>query len=406
MASLPPLSPLPTPQLTTPRPGLSLLPPLSRLGTGPGLILLVPKIGSFDDKLKIEDGVPSPLLKWAEEGYTVVEIEQNALETNAHEALLQAIETIISCDRCEPKNAIGLVAYDMNLWCQVSTVVNSIEAIKAVVIYSNAFDLTKFETSHLPVVHHIAGKASCGLQRTKKFWQYEYSTVQSPLFALPFQPEFSYATESISHTRSLTHLKQHMGGPYFDLEQIWEEHTYFEFENRSVEHTMATMVQEPYVNHIPTLTGGIGREALTDFYRNHFIWSNPEDTGMELNSRTIGIDRVVDEFIYRFTHTKEVDWILPGLPPTGKVIRIPFMAIVNIRGDRLYHEHITWDQGTVLKQLGIMPDYLPIPSSLLGSAKPQEYQVPIPGVEAAQKLVDRNSVPSNAMFAYHVRDIE
>lgn len=45
-----------------------------------------------------------------------------------------------------------------------------------------------------------------------------------------------------------------MNGPYFDLEQIWDEHTYFEFENRSVEWTMSTMVQEPYVNHIPTVS--------------------------------------------------------------------------------------------------------------------------------------------------------
>lgn len=72
---------------------------------------------------------------------------------------------------------------------------------------------------------------------------------------------------------------------------------------------MATMVQEPYVNHVPTLTGGIGRVKLTDFYRNHFIFNNPDDTALELVSRTVGIDRVIDEFIFNFTHDKVIDWL-------------------------------------------------------------------------------------------------
>lgn len=82
--------------------------------------------------------------------------------------------------------------------------------------------------------------------------EYDYPSTQDD-FALPFHAGFDYRTESITHTRNLTHLKRHMGGPYFDLEKIWDEHTYYEFEARSVEHTMNTMVQEPYVNHIPTV---------------------------------------------------------------------------------------------------------------------------------------------------------
>lgn len=100
-----------------------------------------------------------------------------------------------------------------------------------------------------------------------------------------------------------------MNGPWFDLEEIWEEHTRFEFETRSVPDTMDTMVQEPYVNHIPTLTGGVGRGKLSHFYANHFVFNNPDDTVLELVSRTVGIDRVVDEFIMNFTHDKMVDWL-------------------------------------------------------------------------------------------------
>lgn len=72
---------------------------------------------------------------------------------------------------------------------------------------------------------------------------------------------------------------------------------------------MATMVQEPYVNHVPTLTGGIGRECLTAFYRNHFIFSNADDAALELVSRTVGIDRIVDEFLFSCTHDRVVDWL-------------------------------------------------------------------------------------------------
>ena len=70
---------------------------------------------------------------------------------------------------------------------------------------------------------------------------------------MPFQEHFHYITESVSYTRNLSFLKPRLGGPYFDLETIWEEHCYYEFADRSVEHTMSTMVQEPYVNHIPTV---------------------------------------------------------------------------------------------------------------------------------------------------------
>lgn len=90
------------------------------------------------------------------------------------------------------------------------------------------------------------------------------------------------------------------------------------------------------------MTGGVGREQLTSFYRDHFIFSNPEDADLLVVSRTVGADRVVDEFIYSCTHSRVIDWLLPGVPATGRKIELPMMAVVNIRGDRLFHEHIWW----------------------------------------------------------------
>ena len=105
-----------------------------------------------------------------------------------------------------------------------------------------------------------------------------------------------------------------------DLVTLWEAHCGYEFVTRDVDATMATMVAEPYVNHIPTMTGGVGHDALKHFYANHFIGANPPDFAMSPVSRTVGTDRVVDEFVLRFTHTTEIDWMLPGVAPTGRPV--------------------------------------------------------------------------------------
>ena len=131
-------------------------------------------------------------------------------------------------------------------------------------------------------------------------------------------------------------------------------HCYHEFATRDVDATMQTMVPEPYVNHIPTMTGGVGHDHLTRFYKHHFVDSNPDDTKLIPISRTIGSDRVVDEMLFCFTHDREIDWMLPGITPTGKYVEIPLVAIICFRGDKLYNEHIYWDQASVLHQIGVL----------------------------------------------------
>lgn len=101
---------------------------------------------------------------------------------------------------------------------------------------------------------------------------------------------------------------------------------------------------------------------------------------------------------------------LPGVPPTNKRVEVPFTAVVNVRGDRLYHEHIAWDQGSVLRQLGLLPEYLPFPYPLpegsgSSSGSQVEYRVPVAGIAIANKMRDRNGGPSNEMFDYKVREI-
>ena len=116
-----------------------------------------------------------------------------------------------------------------------------------------------------------------------------------------------------------------------DLRQVWEEHTKHEFATRDTEATLATMVEDAYVNHVPVMTGGTGKPALREFYSRDFIPSMPPDTTLTPVSRTIGEDQLVDEMIFSFTHTQEMPWMLPGIAPTNRHVEIALVAIVQFR---------------------------------------------------------------------------
>ena len=141
-----------------------------------------------------------------------------------------------------------------------------------------------------------------------------------------------------------------------DLSKLWEEHSAHEFSTRDTEATLKTMVEDAYVNHIPVLTGGRGKAALREFYSKDFIPVMPPDTALTPISRTVGTDQLVDEMIFSFTHSVEMPWMLPGVKPTGKFVEVPLVAIVKFRDGKLAHEHIYWDQASVLKQIGLLTD--------------------------------------------------
>ena len=165
------------------------------------------------------------------------------------------------------------------------------------------------------------------------------------------------------------------------LSELWEEHVRYEFSTRNTEGTLATMVEDAYVNHVPVLTGGVGRDQLREFYSKRFIPQMPPDTEMTPVSRTIGDDQIVDEMVFKFTHTIPMDWMLPGIAPTGKRVEVPLVAIVRFRGGKLAYEHIYWDQASVLVQIG-----------LIDPAK-----LPVAGVESARKVLD-SGLPANALM--------
>ena len=137
---------------------------------------------------------------------------------------------------------------------------------------------------------------------------------------------------------------------------MWEEHTKHEFSTRDTEATLATMAEDAYVNHVPVLTGGAGKRALRIFYSQDFIPRMPPDTKLTPISRTVGAEQLVDEMIFSFTHTQEMPWMLPGIPPTNRYVEVALVAIVRFRDGKLAHEHIYWDQASVLKQIGLLTD--------------------------------------------------
>jgi carboxymethylenebutenolidase len=144
------------------------------------------------------------------------------------------------------------------------------------------------------------------------------------------------------------------------LSSAWDQHLASEFAAKSADQALATMTAEPHVNVVPLMIGARGRSELHDFYANHFLSQIPPDMEMVTVSRTIGQGRVVDELIMRFTHSIHLDWLLPGIPPTGKRVELPFVVIVQFEGDKVAHEHLYWDQASVLVQVGLLDRTLPV----------------------------------------------
>jgi carboxymethylenebutenolidase len=157
-----------------------------------------------------------------------------------------------------------------------------------------------------------------------------------------------------------------------DLGAIFDEHIAHEFEGKDIDATMGTMAEDPHVWHVPALTGASGREDVRQFYSTRLIGRMPEDAVLRRISRTVSSDRVIEEFILEFTHDVEVPFMLPGIPPTGRRVRLPHVLVMGFDGDKVAYEHIYWDHASLLVQVGLLD-----PEGL-----------PIAGVEQAESLLD------------------
>ena len=209
---------------------------------------------------------------------------------------------------------------------------------------------------------------------------------QDHAFGRPGGAHYDAAAAELAHLRTLEFFVRHLAGEGFAnaqkvLSEKWDEHVKYEFATRHTEDTLKTMVPDAYVNHVPVLTGGVGHDELREFYSHRFIPQMPPDTSMTPVSRTIGVDRVVDEMVFEFTHTIKMDWMLPGVAPTNKHVKIPLIVVVHFRDGKLAHEHIYWDQASVLAQIGLID-----PTAL-----------PVAGVATAEKVLNPK-LPANELM--------
>jgi len=167
-----------------------------------------------------------------------------------------------------------------------------------------------------------------------------------------------------------------------DLGAVFDAHVAAEFKDQNVATTMATMAPEPYLTHLPTVTGGTGRKEVEQFYRDHFVGHWPDDVEVKQISRTIGSNRVVDELIVSFTHEREMRVYLPGVAPTKRKVVLPHVVVMGFdEKGRVAYEHIYWDQATLLVQVGLLDPAL----------------LPVSGTEQAERLMDP-SRPANRMI--------
>ena len=268
----------------------------------------------------------------------------------------------------------------------------------AVGYYGVTIEKALSESANLgsPLMLHVAGRDKFCSPEAQK--QIHDALDSNPLVTIHDYPEhdhafgrpggehFEAAAAELANLRSLEFFVSHLSGAGLasaqkSLSDAWDEHVKYEFATRDTEDTLETMVADAYVNHVPVLTGGVGHDQLREFYSQRFIPQMPPDTSMTPVSRTIGVDRVVDEMVFEFTHTIKMDWMLPGVEPTGKHVKIPLVVIVHFRDGKLAHEHIYWDQASVLVQLGLIDDG----------------KLPVAGVETAEKVLNP-SLPANELI--------
>jgi SnoaL-like polyketide cyclase. len=165
------------------------------------------------------------------------------------------------------------------------------------------------------------------------------------------------------------------------IEKLWEEHLASEFKSKNAEAAINTMVERPSVNHVPVMTGGVGRKQLTHFYDRYFIPQMPPDTQITPVSRTIGRDRLVDEFVIKFTHSLQMDWLLPGVPPTNEPVEVAIVTVIQFQDGKMASERIYYDQASILVQVGLLD--------------PEKF--PVAGVEIARKVLDDNLLSNGLM---------
>ncbi|KAK3209273.1 hypothetical protein GRF29_69g1313378 [Pseudopithomyces chartarum] len=238
------------------------------------------------------------------------------------------------------------------------------------------------------------GIGTGGLQSRVEYPVFTYEGVDAG-FAEHDLDEYDAVADALAWSRSLSIVRRGFGAEV-DLERVWEENVEQKFHGRNTKKILETYTTDrtPTVNFTPTLVGGSGHEELARFYREYFMANQIPIFHMRLISRTIGVDRIVDELYIQFKHTIDMPWVLPSVKPTGKKVEIVVVSIVGMRGGKVWSERLYWDQASVLFQVGLLdPDQVPEEAKKAGLE-----MLPVAGSEAARKIMDFESEDTNDMI--------
>lgn len=344
-------------------------------GSGPGLLLI-------SDNASIDASLRKRAELFGAEGYCVIAIACDM----TREQILGVVSHLKS--RPETDGDIVAVGHGAGALKLIGVAANAgfraLVAFDALDIdaHSEALEripcpfVLQFGTLNAPEAASLAKRIKSTLRRKDGSRVFDWREA-APGFSMPLRDTFDKRVDSLAHTRTLELIRR-VVGPYYDFAALFAEHTYHEFTTKDVDATMETMIDEPYVNHVPTLAGGVGHDMLKRFYKYHFVDQNAGGRDRLRISYTLGPDRVVLESYTKFRHDCVIDRYFPGIAPTGKVVEIATVIIVKFRGDKVCHEHLYWDQGSALKQIGVLP----------------ADGLPIAGAEAARKVLDE-TLPSN-----------
>jgi carboxymethylenebutenolidase len=156
------------------------------------------------------------------------------------------------------------------------------------------------------------------------------------------------------------------------LLEVWQQHIYSEFVMKDANAALATMSDNPHVLMVPVASGGRGRDGVYKYYHELFLAQLPADITSVLISQVLGTDILAEEAVYEFTHDRAMDWMIPGVPPTGKRIEVGVVGIITFEKGKIASEHLYWDHASVLAQVGVV----------------NAATVPVKGVESARTLLE------------------
>ncbi|KAL5120899.1 hypothetical protein ACEQ8H_001086 [Pleosporales sp. CAS-2024a] len=338
------------------------------------------------------------LLNWKEEGFDARHLPYDAAHGPEYVQSLKQLHKDLNIGEY-----YALIAYGDAASVVLKTAIKPMAKCCAIIAFYPPWlpsPKTMYPASHQLQVHVAAlSQASPPAELCEwKLYQYKQCAIG---FADPSSKTYSEIEANLSWSRALACVRKGFNRN-LDLEPVVQNVWNAKYEDEVPERASMSIVthmtpNSPHVSIMPTLQGGLGRKNLEEFYREFFVPSLVQDFNIRLVSRTLGVDKVVDEMVVSFTHSDEIDWILPGLQPTDQFVEIPMVSIMVIRGGKLVSEHLYWDQASVLMQIGLLnPNLVPKQFRNKGLNK-----LPVVGAEAAKQLIEPRQERYNKLLQEH-----